>query len=252
MQTPKLLFERRRELFFDPTFFSIPNGRAIRFPLRAVNARVKEIWLLASLETIEVRLGKLKEIEKMKNINSNNRSRAVCALKKNLTVVKARQVALAGIITAVFSVSVSAVLTPPSGILSAPVFVRASFADPTDVKFKVKGQSQEVINVNNAQETVVQQIVIAPGGSTGSHSHPGPVVVLIKSGQMSFYDGEDPTCTVRTYSAGEAFIDSGQGHVHIARNESQSQNLELWATYFDVPAGGAFRIDAPNPGNCNF
>ncbi len=93
----------------------------------------------------------------------------------------------------------------------------------------------------------MQQIVIAPGGNTGWHSHPGPVVVLIKSGQMSFYE-ED--CTLRTYSAGQSFIDKGQGHVHIARNESQSENLELWATYFDVPPGGAFRIDAPNPGNC--
>jgi len=97
----------------------------------------------------------------------------------------------------------------------------------------------------------MQQIVIAPGGNTGWHSHPGPVVVLIKSGQMSFYDSEDPTCTVRTYSAGEAFIDSGQGHVHIARNEG-SVNLELWATYFDVPVGGAFRINADSPGNCGF
>jgi hypothetical protein len=50
--------------------------------------------------------------------------------------------------------------------------------------------------------------------------------------------------------AGQSFIDRGQGHVHIARNESTSQRLELWATYFDVPPGGAFRIDAPNPGNC--
>jgi len=66
-----------------------------------------------------------------------------------------------------------------------------------------------------------------------------------------FYDSEDPTCTVRTYSAGEAFIDSGQGHVHIARNEG-SVNLELWATYFDVPAGGAFRINADSTGNCGF
>ena len=159
--------------------------------------------------------------------------------------------ALAAIVAAVSSVAVAVVLTPPSGIVSATVFARASFADPTDLKFKVKGQSQEVIQVNNAQETVVQQIIIAPGGNTGWHSHPGPVVVLIKSGQMSFYDSEDPTCTVRTYSAGQAFIDSGQGHVHIARNEG-SVNLELWATYFDVPAGGAFRIDAPNPGNCSF
>ncbi len=97
----------------------------------------------------------------------------------------------------------------------------------------------------------MQQIVIAPGGNTGWHSHPGPVVVLIKSGVMTFYSGEDGTCESRTYSAGQAFIDSGQGHVHIARNEG-SENLELWATYFDVPPGGAFRLDAPDPGVCGF
>jgi quercetin dioxygenase-like cupin family protein len=197
----------------------------------------------------------------MKNPNYRNRlkvlswpvvcSHAVCVVKKILAVVSGRQLALAAVV-AICSVSVAAVLTPSSGIVSAPVFARARFADPTDVKFKVKAQSEEVINVNNAQETVIQQIVIAPGGHTGWHSHPGPVVVLVTSGQMSFYDGDDPTCTVRTYSAGEAFIDSGQGHVHIARNESQSQNLELWATYFNVPFGGAFRISAPSPGNCSF
>jgi quercetin dioxygenase-like cupin family protein len=197
----------------------------------------------------------------MKKLNFNKRlkvlsrsivfPRAFCAVKKIVAVVNGRQLALAAIVTAVSSVAVAVVLTPSSGIVSAPVFARASFADPTDLKFKVKGQSQEVIHVNNAQETVIQQIVIAPGGNTGWHSHPGPVVVLVKSGQMSLYDSEDPTCTVRTYSAGEAFIDSGQGHVHIARNEG-SANLELWATYFDVPPGGAFRIDAPNPGNCSF
>lgn len=198
----------------------------------------------------------------MKNLNPNYRfevlrhsvafSRALCAVKKTAAVVKVRPLALAAIVAAFSAVAVAAVLTPSSGIVSAPVFARASFADPTDIKFKVKGQQgQEVIHVNDAQQTVIQQIVIAPGGSTGWHSHPGPVVVLIKSGQMSFYSSEDPTCTARTYSAGEAFIDSGQGHVHIARNEG-SENLELWATYFDVPPGGAFRIDAPNPGNCSF
>nr|MBA2271294.1 hypothetical protein [Chthoniobacterales bacterium] len=67
---------------------------------------------------------------------------------------------------------------------------------------------------------------------------------------MSFYDSEDPTCSVRTYSTGESFVDRGQGHVHIANNEG-SVDLVLWATYFDVPAGGAFRIDAPNPGGCS-
>ena len=110
---------------------------------------------------------------------------------------------------------------------------------------------EEVINARDAAQTVVQQIKISAGGHTGWHSHPGPVVVLIKSGTMSFYDGDDPTCTVKTYSAGQAFIDSGQGHVHIARSEG-SDELELWATYFDVPEDGPFRNDKPAPGNCPF
>ncbi len=169
-------------------------------------------------------------------------------MKANMT--KGRLAFLVIVAVVCTAVAGAALATPGSGAVGV-VFARASFADPTDIKFKIKGQSQEVIQVNNAQETVIQQVVIAPGGHTGWHSHPGPAVVLIKSGQMSFYDSEDPTCTARTYSAGEAFIDSGQGHVHIARNEG-SVNLEVWVTYFDVPPGGAFRIDAPNPGNCSF
>ena len=196
----------------------------------------------------------------MKNLNFNIRStilsrsaafaRALCVPGKIFAVIKGRLIALAAVVAAVSCMAVAAALTGGSGIVTAPIYARASFADPTDLKFKIKGQNQEVIQVNNAQETVIQQVVIAPGGHTGWHSHPGPAVVLIKSGQMSFYDSDDPTCTVRTYSAGQAFIDSGQGHVHIARNEGTT-NVELWATYFDVPPGGAFRIDAANPGTCS-
>ena len=195
----------------------------------------------------------------MNNLNSSNRFRglsrairisALGAISKSTAVLKGKQLALVVIVAAVSCGSVAAVLTAPDKVTGV-VFARASFADSTDLKFKIKGQGQEVIQVNNAQETVIQQVVILPGGHTGWHSHPGPAIVLIKAGQMSFYDSDDPTCSVRTYSAGEAFIDSGQGHVHIARNEG-SVNLELWVTYFDVPAGGAFRINADSAGNCGF
>jgi quercetin dioxygenase-like cupin family protein len=142
--------------------------------------------------------------------------------------------------------------TPGSGVLSATVVARAAFVDPTDIKFKIDSGSEKVILAPGAQDTVMQQIVIGPGGHTGWHSHPGPVVVLIKAGALTIYSGDDPSCTPRTYTAGQAFVDSGQGHVHIARNLSTTENLELWATYFDVPVGGAFRIDVPNPGNCLF
>lgn len=146
----------------------------------------------------------------------------------------------------------AALATTSSGILSGTVVARAAFQDAVDLKFKIDGDPKEVIHVAQAQETVMQQIVIGPGGHTGWHSHPGPVVVLITSGALTFYSGDDPSCTPRTYSAGQAFVDSGQGHVHIARNLNQTQNVVLWATYFDVPPGAPFRIDAANPGNCSF
>lgn len=168
------------------------------------------------------------------------------------SIVSANKLTIFILAAAVTASAGAVLLTPGSGVLSAAVKVRASFADPTDIKIKLQNGSKEVIHVPDARETVVQEIVIGPGGHTGWHSHPGPVVVLIKAGTMSFYDGNDPTCTVRTYTAGQSFVDSGQGHVHIARNESTTSNLELWAVYFDVPPGGAFRIDAPAPENCPF
>lgn len=169
-----------------------------------------------------------------------------------LTRIKRQSVLFLTAAAASVGIAAVALGTPSSGIISGTVFARASFVDATDIKFKIEDGSQEVIKVDNAQQTVVQQIVIAPGGSTGWHSHPGPVVVLIKSGEMTFYSSEDPTCSPRTYTAGQAFVDEGQGHVHIARNESTTQNVELWATYFDVPPGQPFRIDAADPGTCGF
>jgi quercetin dioxygenase-like cupin family protein len=145
-----------------------------------------------------------------------------------------------------------ALATPSSGIISGTILARASFVDPVDLKFKINAGSEEVIHVSGAKETVMQQIVIGPGGYTGWHSHPGPAIALIKSGSLALYSSDDTTCTPRNYQAGQAFIDHGQGHVHFAHNPSGTENVEVWVTYFDVPTGSPVRIDAANPGNCGF
>jgi quercetin dioxygenase-like cupin family protein len=131
---------------------------------------------------------------------------------------------------------------------------RAHFTNETDLKFLIRHDNggHDNIQVHGAAETVVQQIVFAPNGYSGWHSHPGPAVAVIKSGELTLYDGDDQTCAGRTYTAGEAFIDPGQGHVHFAQNQSQTQSSEVWVTYFDVPLGASARIDEPAPGNCPF
>lgn len=35
----------------------------------------------------------------------------------------------------------------------------------------------------------------------------------------------------------------------MANNQGEG-NVELWATYFDVPPGGSPRLDANDPGRC--
>ncbi|MBA3883742.1 MAG: hypothetical protein H0X73_13810 [Chthoniobacterales bacterium] len=169
--------------------------------------------------------------------------------------VKTRRLAaLAALATILASSATVAFATPPVGIVSATVFATASFTDLTNVRFGIKDGvdcGREIVYARNAQDTVMQQIIIAPGGNSGWHLHPGPVVVLVKAGQLSYFSGDDPTCTARIYPAGQAFVEGGRGHVAFARNDGNT-NLELWVTYFDVPPGGLFRIDAPAPGNCSF
>ena len=55
---------------------------------------------------------------------------------------------------------------------------------------------------NQPYDVVVQQITIAPGGHTGWHTHPGNAVAAIKSGTLTIYDGDDPSCSGRDYPAG--------------------------------------------------
>ena len=94
---------------------------------------------------------------------------------------------------------------------------------------------------------------MAGGGSTGWHSHPGPVLVTVKAGALRLIYANDESCEGTVYSAGQSFIDRGDQNVHIARNESLVNEVELWATYLvpGDPGTTAFRIDAtPAPSDC--
>jgi hypothetical protein len=164
-----------------------------------------------------------------------------------------RRVTVVALAATVGAVGVgSALATPGIGIISAPTLARGTL----EARDAHHDQHKRVkITLHKPSDVIVQQVTIAPGGSTGWHSHPGPAVVIVKSGSLTLYDGDDPDCRGTSYSAdpalGEVFIDEGRGHVHFGRNEG-STNTELYVTYLDVPVGAAPRIDVPPPGNCSF
>ena len=139
--------------------------------------------------------------------------------------------------------------TPGSGVLSGRILAQGVFPDGLDDKLKVRGHpGNQVSRIDGGAWAVVQQTVLAPGGHTGWHSHPGPVVVVVQQGPLTLYDSADCS-SGHTYGAGKAFVDPGQGHLHIARKEGSAE-VELVVTYLAPPGTGVPRIDRDAPADC--
>jgi Cupin domain len=158
--------------------------------------------------------------------------------------MKVKRIVILGLTA--FGLMAGVAVATPGLFVSASPPVRGTIAEP----FKVKIDGLLKLKTKGPIDVVDQTITIQPGGHTGWHSHPGPVLVVVKSGTFTLYDGDDPTCTPHAFNAGSTFVDQGGGHVHIGRNEGATP-VELSVTYL-LPVGAGARIDAPRPGNCSF
>ncbi len=138
--------------------------------------------------------------------------------------------------------------TPSSGSQST-LLGRATYDDPINVRRVGEDKWKIDIKAKPALDVAVQSIVFQPGAQSGWHSHPGPVFISVVSGEITFYEGDDPDCEPVVRRAGEGFLDVGD-HAHMARNESGEPATNI-VTYF-APPGAALRIDQPAPGNCPF
>jgi quercetin dioxygenase-like cupin family protein len=138
--------------------------------------------------------------------------------------------------------------SPPSGV-TATVLSRGTFpsfnvrSDPLGPIADFRAHSSEPIDI------VVRRHDYAPGSSTGWHQHPGPILITVVQGQLTYYEYDDPTCTPHVITAGHGFVDTGDGH--IVRNETDQPAEDI--SVITAPVGGAFRTElpAPNP-NCGF
>ena len=96
-------------------------------------------------------------------------------------------------------------------------------------------------------DVAVANIGIAAGGSSGWHSHPGPVLVVVKSGTITFYRADNPGCAADVYGPGTSFTEQG-GLVANATNQGAEAVVAV-ATFLAPPLA-ALRIDAAKPDNC--
>lgn len=148
----------------------------------------------------------------------------------------------------VISYGAGGVLATPGLGVSSTAIAQGTL-DPTHVKSK-SGDWEVELETEGQSSLVVVENRVAPGGHFGWHSHPGPSLVIVKSGKATFYRADDSTCTPTVYEQGAAFADPAGGVVHIVRNEGTT-DLVVVVTRLLLP-GAPARIDAPQPANCPF
>lgn len=121
--------------------------------------------------------------------------------------------------------------TPSSGS-STTVIGRALISEDVKIKTKaIKLQTKEPF------EVITQTVTFQPGGTSGWHSHPGPVFVIVKTGTVTVYDA---SCTPRRYTAGQGFVEGTEPAV--VRNEGATVSESI-ATLL-VPTGEPARTEA--------
>jgi quercetin dioxygenase-like cupin family protein len=141
--------------------------------------------------------------------------------------------------------------TPPSHDVITNTIGVGRFVDiDTKVKTDINAGSptefwRARIKTKRASDLYVLENTIPPGETFGWHSHPGPSLVIVKSGTATFYLAADPTCSPHVVPTGSGFVD--QGHdVHVVRNDGTTNLVTVVVSL--VPAGFARRIDEPSPG----
>ena len=88
-----------------------------------------------------------------------------------------------------------------------------------------------------------QEVDLAPGGFTGSHTHRGPLLVVVKTGTLTHLDAR---CDVQTYAEGQAFIEpAGKEHVHMGQNLG-GVLVQFYVTYV-LRKGSPLRDESPPP-----
>jgi hypothetical protein len=153
-----------------------------------------------------------------------------------------------GILAGGFAAAMVAVASTPTGV--TPTLIGRGTYQP----FKVGSvnHASAVDFTARAKEPVDMVVRVhdyLPGGSTGWHTHPGPVFITVLEGELTFYEYGDASCTPIVVSAGHGYVDSGHGHIAVNKTGQPAQDVSV----IIAPVGGVFRgeLDAPSP-YCGF
>src|SRR5919201_6757173 len=145
------------------------------------------------------------------------------------------------------SPSASPTAAPGANGITSSVFAVGQCHDINAESVAVSGSWQALITTKGESDVWILENRIAAGASFGWHSHPGPSLVVVKTGALTLYRADDPNCKPQLIEAGSGFVDVG-GDVHVVRNEGSIETVVYVMSL--VPHGAARKTDRQQPSNC--
>lgn len=133
----------------------------------------------------------------------------------------------------------------PDGFEVEILAPHAPFPDDVAAELSLEFADSEgdpiVVEMDDASTLVVAEVTWTPGGTSGWHRHPGPVLVNVVEGELELVWERD--CVPRTYAAGESFLDPGE--VHNATNASDTECARAYAMFLGIPDGEPATVWVP-------
>lgn len=145
--------------------------------------------------------------------------------------------------------------TPIVGLLTGTILSQGTINDEIMLKVRVPlppgtpgtdgdndrdDEWRAKLSTSGPTDIIVQDVVYAPGGHTGWHSHPGILVSSVVSGSIEWYDDQ---CLKHVYNPGDSLTETTA--THYVRNVS-TVNAHFMVTYI-IAHGQPRRIDQPAP-----
>ena len=150
---------------------------------------------------------------------------------------RTRIVALAATASVAAALAAAALASSGSGTATTILAPRSTLAESVQMN-----EERIKLQTKDPTDFVTQQVTFPPHAFSGWHHHPGFILVLVKSGQVTVHD---ENCRTKAYSAGESFVEGGSAPMMVS-NESDTVTAVDVATQV-APQGSAFRIEDDPP-----
>lgn len=141
-----------------------------------------------------------------------------------------------------------AIATPPIG------FTARLLARGAGGEFTIRDKALDFkLRAEEPTDVALVEASLDPGGSTGWHGHPGPSLVIVRSGELTMYqprrgDDDDAVrqsrCLEHTFKTGRAFVHPSTTHNFVNKG---SAKLEFYIVYFAPPAAPLLRDEQAPP-----